>query len=128
MKQVILRICMYFLILVYFPYLSLYIAYTLDFPNFDLLFSLFDPVDRSRQAVIPIWVPNMALKGSHVIYSKLVQSDVTCSLLCLRNPKCFSFNFSPKGKRCELTDSPANIAPRDIVTKYGTNYYELRFF
>ena len=50
-----------------------------------------------------------------------------CSLRCLENCQCLSFNFNEvnKTENCELNDANTKLAPEALEEKEGVSYYEL---
>ena len=67
-----------------------------------------------------------ALKN-HVFDSKIVRSEMECTLTCLLNTQCESFNFQDisVGARhiCELNDRTRVTSSQDLQKRNGFSYY-----
>lgn len=67
-----------------------------------------------------------ALKN-HVFDSKIVRSEMECTLTCLLNAQCESFNFQDNsvGTRhiCELNDQTRLTSSQDLLQRNGFSYY-----
>ena len=67
-----------------------------------------------------------ALKN-HVFDTKIVRSEMECTLTCLLNAQCESFNFQDNsvGVRhiCELNDQTRLTRSHDLLQRNGFSYY-----
>ncbi|KAL9959385.1 hypothetical protein ACROYT_G032707 [Oculina patagonica] len=67
-----------------------------------------------------------ALKN-HVFHSRIVRSEIECSLTCLRHAQCQSFNYQDNnvGARhlCELSDQSRLTRSHDLLQRNGFSYY-----
>ena len=67
-----------------------------------------------------------ALKN-HVFDTKIVRSEMECTLTCLLNAQCESFNFQDNsvGARhiCELNDQTRVTRSHDLLQRNGFSYY-----
>lgn len=79
-----------------------------------------------RFAVFERKEKDKALKN-HVFDSKIVRSEMECTLTCLLNEKCESFNFQDNsvGARhiCELNDQTRLTSSHDLLQRNGFSYY-----
>ncbi|EDO40308.1 predicted protein [Nematostella vectensis] len=64
---------------------------------------------------------------SHVISSDEVEDDLECAFRCLRHQRCFSFNFWPASKSCQLNSSSKVIDSDDVIPDKNAMYYGMTF-
>ena len=59
--------------------------------------------------------------------SRIVRSEMECSLTCLRSEKCESFNYQDHifdaGHICELNDQTRLTRSHDLLPRNGFSYY-----
>lgn len=79
-------------------------------------------------AIIALSFPSTdkALKN-HLFHSKIVRSEMECTLTCLLSAQCESFNYQDNivGARhiCELNDQTRFTRSRDLLQRNGFSYY-----
>ena len=61
---------------------------------------------------------------NHVVATHSVTCPLDCTLECLRDARCQSFNCANSGHTCELSDQSKKTIPNDFGPRQGFTYYE----
>jgi len=68
--------------------------------------------------------------SGHAISTHQVYSLPDCHALCLRHPRCLSYNYQvtamSSSHSCEINDATGKMCPQDMIETKGFKYYEDR--